>query len=183
MKSAHLYLAPGFEEVEAIGIADVLRRAGVDLHLVSLSEELAVRGAHGIEVKADLPFAAADGLVDAIVLPGGGPGTRNLLASQPLAERLRAHHAAGKRVAAICAAPMVLAAAGLLEGRRACCFPGCEEDLRRGGAELSAYNVVTDELITTSRGPGTAALFGLELARLLVGEGKALEVGRAMLVV
>lgn len=181
MPIAHIYVAEGFEEVEMISVADILRRAGVEARLVSLTEKLAVAGAHAITVQADMPFSAATNLADAIILPGGGPGTQNLLASTALHERLHAHLTAGKHVAAICAAPMVLAKAGILKGRNACCFPGCEEALTQGGATITAYNVVTDGKVTTSRGPGTAALFGLELARLLAGDAKATEVGRAML--
>lgn len=181
MPTAHIYVAEGFEEIEMITVADILRRAGVETRLVSLTETLAVTGAHAITIQSDAPFSAVTGLADAIILPGGGPGTRNLLASTALHERLHVHLVAGKHVAAICAAPMVLAKAGLLQGRNACCFPGCEDTLLQGGATVTAYNVVTDGQITTSRGAGTSALFGLELARLLVGDATAMEVGRAML--
>ncbi|MDR3413046.1 MAG: DJ-1/PfpI family protein [Formivibrio sp.] len=181
MTIVHIYVAEGFEEVEMISVVDVLRRAGVETRLVSLTEKLAVTGAHSITVQTEIPFSAATELADMIILPGGGPGTQNLLASTALHDRLHAHLASGKRVAAICAAPMVLAKAGILKGRNACCFPGCEAALIDGGATITAYNVVTDGQVTTSRGPGTAALFGLELAKLLVGDAKATEVGRAML--
>ena len=181
MPLVHLYVAEGFEEVEMITVADILRRAEVNIQLVSLSESLLVSSAHAITVQADLPFSAATALADAIVLPGGGPGTQNMLACQPLHQRLHAHLAAGKHVAAICAAPMVLAKAGILKGRKACCFPGCEAKMTEGGAIVTAYNVVTDGKITTSRGAGTAAHFGIELARLLVGDKIATDVGRSML--
>lgn len=181
MPIAHIYLAEGFEEVEMVSVADILRRADIDVKLVSLTETLLVAGAHAITVQADLPFSQAAGLADAIILPGGGPGTQNMLACAALHDRLRVHLAAGKHVAAICAAPMVLAKAGILQERNACCFPGCESALVHGGATVTAYNVVTDGLITTSRGAGTAAAFGLELARLLAGDNKAREVGRTML--
>lgn len=181
MPIAHIYVAEGFEEVEMISVADILRRAGVEVWLISLNEHLPVSGAHAITVHTDFPFSAATDLADVIILPGGGPGTQNLLACSALHDRLRAHLTAGKQVAAICAAPMVLAKAGILKGRKACCFPGCENSLVDGGATISAYNVVTDGPVTTSRGAGTAATFGLALARLLVGDDKATEVGRAML--
>lgn len=181
MPLAHLYLANGFEEVEMITVADVLRRAGILVQLVSLTETRMVCGAHDIVVEADIPFSAADELADIVILPGGGLGTQELKASVALAQRLQSHHSAQKRIAAICAAPTVLAAAGLLHGRNACCFPGCETELVAGGAQITAYNVVTDGLITTSRGAGTAASFALELVRLLVGEGKAVAIGRTML--
>ncbi|WP_028454402.1 DJ-1 family glyoxalase III [Chitinilyticum litopenaei] len=182
MALAHVYLAPGFEEVELITIVDVLRRGGVDTRLVALDEAEAHTGAHGITVAADLPFStAANAAPDLIVLPGGGPGTQALLVSVALHERLRAQHAAGRRVAAICAAPMVLAQAGLLNGIDACCYPGCEGALVDGGATVSAYNVVEAGAITTSRGPATAASFALTLLQQLTDAATAQQVGRAML--
>ncbi|WP_255989871.1 DJ-1 family glyoxalase III [Chitinolyticbacter albus] len=181
MPQVYVYLAPGFEEVEAITIVDVLRRADVTVRLVSLTEELAVKGAHDIVVQADLPFTRADQVVDAAILPGGGPGTQYMLKSQPLIDALRQFRRADKSVAAICAAPMVLAKAGILAEVHSTCFPGCEPQLTEGGAIVTAYNVVKDGAITTSRGPATAGQFALELARQLVGGDKATEVGRAML--
>lgn len=181
MPVAHIYLAEGFEEIEMVSTADILRRAGVEVRLVSLLESLAVTGAHAMTIQADLPFSAATNLADAIILPGGGQGTQNLIASPALAERLQAHLSAGKRVAAICAAPMALAKAGILKGRNACCYPGCEGPLVENGATVSSYNVVTDGNITTSRGPATAAMFALELVRLMMNEAKASELARSML--
>ncbi|SFM94786.1 4-methyl-5(b-hydroxyethyl)-thiazole monophosphate biosynthesis [Formivibrio citricus] len=181
MALAHVYLAEGFEEIEMVSIADILRRAGVEVKLVSLTENLTVHGAHAIAMQADLPFSAATALADAIILPGGGQGTQNMIASPALAQRLQAHLAGGKRVAAICAAPMALAKAGILKGRQACCYPGCEGPLVENGATVSSYNVVTDGPVTTSRGPATAGMFALELVRLLAGEAKAHELARGML--
>ncbi|WP_373975761.1 DJ-1/PfpI family protein [Chitinibacter sp. SCUT-21] len=181
MSLVHIYVAPGFEEVELITIADVLRRCEIDTQLVSLSEELLISGAHQISVAADLPFSAASDSPDLIVLPGGGPGTAALMAHTALHQRLQQQIAANARVAAICAAPMVLAKIGLLQGKNACCYPGCESALIAGGANISAYNVTSDGLITTSRGPATAALFALELAAQLKGHQIAHEVGKAML--
>lgn len=180
MNKVHVYIAPGFEEVELVTVVDILRRAGIEVALVALDDDLAVRGAHDIVVQADLPFAAA-GAAAMMVLPGGGPGTRRLRESAALADRLRAQVAAGRRVAAVCAAPTVLAAAGLLQGRQACCYPGCEEVLVAGGASIAAFNVTTDGLITTSRGAGTSALFALELLHLLGEAEQARQIGRAML--
>ena len=182
MPAAHLYIAEGFEEVELVTVADVLRRAGIEVRLVALDARLEVAGAHGVVIRADCSFAEATDLADAIVLPGGGPGTQRLLSCSALHARLRAHLQAGCRVAAICAAPMVLAKAGVLQGRRACCYPGCEEALRQGAAEVSQEPVVTDGLLITSRGPATAASFALELVRLLVNEVRAAEVARGMLI-
>lgn len=182
MPSAHIYLANGFEEVEMISVADILRRAGIETTLVALDESIHVSGAHAITVHADLPFSAMEGLIaDAIILPGGGLGTENLLASEALHQRLRDHLAAGKLIAAVCAAPKVLAKAGILQGRKAICYPGCEAALLEGGAQISGFNVVVDGHIITSRGAGTSALFALEIAKQLMGEARASEVGRAML--
>lgn len=184
MANAHVYVAPGFEEVEMITIVDVLRRAGVDTTMVALTSSRAVVGSHGITVQADIAFDAVEGiLADAIILPGGGPGTAALQQKSGLTSRLHGHLNAGKIVAALCAAPTVLARAGILTGRKATCFPGCEEVLREGGAIVTTANVVNDGQITTSRGAGTAGLFALDLARQLAGEDSAREVGRAMLYV
>lgn len=183
MALVHVYVAPGFEEVEMISIVDVLRRAEIDTVMVSLSEDLRVTGSHGITVQTDCSFSAAGTAAttpDLIALPGG-PGANAMLLHEALQQRLRDQISAGKRVAAICAAPKVLAKAGLLKGRKATGFPGTENALLEGGAELSTYNVVTDGLITTSRAAGTAGLFALALVRLLDKDDKAYEVGRAML--
>ncbi|QLG87332.1 DJ-1/PfpI family protein [Chitinibacter bivalviorum] len=180
--TVHVYVAPGFEEVELITIVDVLRRADIDTVMVSLTAGTQIQGAHQISVHADAPFHQVAGQTpELIVLPGGGPGTQALLAHIDLHARLQAQISAGKRVAAICAAPMVLAKIGLLQDKNACCFPGCENTLLDGGANITAYNVVTDGLITTSRGAGTAGLFALELVALLKNEAIAKEVGRTML--
>ncbi|WP_410498461.1 DJ-1 family glyoxalase III [Chitinibacter sp. S2-10] len=180
--TVHLYVAPGFEEVEMITIVDVLRRAGIETLLVSLTAGTQIHGTHGIAVHADVPFHhVAEQTPDMIILPGGGPGTQAMLTNTELHARLHAQVAAGKRVAAICAAPMVLAKIGLLNEKQATCFPGCETTLIEGGARISAFNVVSDGLITTSRGPATAALFALELVSQLKDAATATQVGRAML--
>ncbi|WP_047392203.1 DJ-1 family glyoxalase III [Chitinibacter sp. ZOR0017] len=182
MPLAHVYVAPGFEEVELITIVDILRRADINTHLVSTAAAGVVAGAHNVGIAADLSFdEAASEIPDLVVLPGGGPGTQHMLAHPLLAGRLHSQFAAGRRVAAICAAPMVLAKAGLLRDLAACCFPGCEATLSEHGAKVSAFNVVTDGLITTSRGPATAGLFALELVRQLRDDATASAVGRAML--
>ncbi|MBB5189865.1 4-methyl-5(b-hydroxyethyl)-thiazole monophosphate biosynthesis [Silvimonas terrae] len=182
MANAHVYVAPGFEEVEMITIVDVLRRADIDTTMVALTSSRAVTGAHGITVQADIGFDAAEGiLADALILPGGGPGTAALQQKAELVPRLHSHLNAGKIVAALCAAPTVLARAGMLSGRKATCFPGNEEVLREGGATVTAANVVNDGQVTTSRGAGTAGLFALDLVRQLAGEERAREIGRAML--
>jgi len=172
MARACVLLAEGFEEIEAITIADVLRRAGVEAVLVGVAGT-PVRGAHAIQVAADalLSDAAAEDW-DAVILPGGMPGSKNLADSAPVRALLREQHGRGRRVAAICAAPIALSAAGVLEGKRATCYPGFEKELR--GASLETRAVVVDGNVTTSRGPGTAFEFALELVSQLVG-GKAAE--------
>ncbi|GGP24668.1 DJ-1 family glyoxalase III [Silvimonas amylolytica] len=182
MTTAHVYVAPGFEEVEMITIVDVLRRAGIETTMIALTSSRAVTGSHGITVQTDIAFDGAEGIIaDAIILPGGGPGTAALQQKAELTPRLLAHLNAGKLVAALCAAPTVLARAGILAERKATCFPGCEAVLQEGGAHVTAANVVNDGQVTTSRGAGTAGLFALDLARQLAGEDIARDVGRAML--
>lgn len=181
MHQAHIYAAPGFEEVELVTLVDILRRCGIDVTLVSLTETLAVAGAHAITVLADQPFSAMSTLADAIILPGGGPGTQALKACPALHERLHRHADAGKLVAAVCAAPTVLAHAGLLKQRRATCYPGCEAQLLAGEAIHCEDDVVIDGQIMTSRGAGTTAAFAIAIASALVGKEKAAAVGQAML--
>ncbi|QLI80182.1 DJ-1/PfpI family protein [Chitinibacter fontanus] len=181
MSQVHIYVATGFEEVELITVADILRRSEIPTQLISLNEQLNVVGAHAISICADLPFSAASDQPELIILPGGGPGTQAMLQHHPLHQRLISQIDAGKRLAAICAAPMVLAQIGLLANKNACCFPGCEAQLLAGQAQITAFNVVTDGLITTSRGPATAALFALELVRQLKDDATAQQVGKAML--
>ena len=173
MAKTLVYLAPGFEEVEFVTIVDILRRAEIETHTISLNEQREVEGAHGIVMQADWPFSHGEQEVDMIILPGGGPGTRALKASEALCARLKKQLAAQKRLAAVCAAPTVLAQAGLLNNKRACCYPGCEAELERGGAIVSFESVVTDGLFTTSRAAGTSAAFALELVTLLTERRKA----------
>jgi protein deglycase len=171
-------LAPGFEEIEAITVIDVLRRAQIGVAVAAL-EGKEVEGAHGIRVGADLSLDAARAAeFDAIVLPGGQPGTRNLAADPRVLELVRTLAQSGKIVAAICAAPTVLEAAGVLAGRRATAFPG--EELP--SAEYSFDRVVEDDNLVTSRAAGTAMEFALALVRRLAGHGVATELRQRMLV-
>lgn len=175
-----LPLATGFEELEAVTIVDVLRRAGLDLKTAGLGG-LEITGAHGITLRADLSLAAAAReRWDLIVLPGGLPGATNLRDDPTLRALLAAQHARGGRLAAICAAPIALAAAGALSGRRATCYPSFEEQLT--GAQIAGGAVVVDGPLTTSRGPGTALEFALTLVAQLAGRAKADELRRGLLV-
>ncbi len=172
-------LAPGFEELEAVTIVDVLRRADIEVRLVSLGPERLVTGSHGISLLADEVWSElGEQPVDAIALPGGMPGSRHLRDHLELRARLVALHAAGGLVAALCAAPIVLDAAGLLTGRRATAFPGTELP----SAVMLGERVVVDGRIVTSRGPGTALEFALTLVAELGKAERAAELRAGMLV-
>lgn len=167
----YVFLAEGFEEVEASSIIDMLRRGGADVRSVSVTGEKAVKGAHGIVFEADILFEEIDEAgCEMAVLPGGMPGTKNLQAHEGLCSLLKKLNDEGKWVCAICAAPMVLASLGILKGKIATIYPGMEEYLKDGGADPVAIPVVTDKNVMTSQGPGTAMLFGLGLLGLLKGE-------------
>lgn len=167
MKRVLVPLAEGFEEIEAVTIIDILRRAGLEVVVASLAGS-PVTGAHGIQVAADAPLAALVGQdFDMIALPGGMPGAEHLKNDPRIAALIRRLHDAGRPVAAICAAPMVLAAAGVLEGRRATSYPG----FLAGAATSTVVGdaVVVDRGVITSRGPGTALDFALALVEELEG--------------
>jgi 4-methyl-5(b-hydroxyethyl)-thiazole monophosphate biosynthesis len=175
-------LAAGFEEIEAVTIIDVLRRGGIEVLVAGLDGAGPVEGAHGITVQAPLALdTQRSAAFDLIVLPGGEPGTTHLAASAGLAAMLKAQAHAGRLLAAICAAPRVLAAQGLLDDRAATSFPGVETQVRSGGAVYSTARVVRDGNIITSRGPGTALEFALALVDALQGAEQAQEVREATL--
>jgi 4-methyl-5(b-hydroxyethyl)-thiazole monophosphate biosynthesis len=170
-----IHLATGFEETEAITVIDVLRRANLDIKTVSVTGNLKVTGAHNIPVVADLLFEEADYLNAAmIILPGGMPGTSNLMMHKGLTEELIKFNSGGKKIAAICAAPMILGNMGILQGKNAVCYPGFESKLT--GATVLKVPVVTDGNIVTSRGPGTAIDFALEIVGLLKNKSLAAEI-------
>ncbi len=173
-------LAEGFEEIEAVTIVDVLRRAGLPVVVAGLAQG-PCRGAHGIVVDTDCALADVDArALRTIVLPGGMPGTQHLLEDERVLALVRTLHASRRPVAAICAAPMVLAAAGVLEGRDATSHPSVRN--RLGGARVvERPRVVRDGLVTTSQGPGTALEFALALVEELAGAAKAESLASAML--
>lgn len=174
MKKISVFLAEGFEEIEALSVVDICRRAQIDVKTVSVTGHKQVMGAHGIAVHADEVYENIDfSEMDGIVLPGGMPGTLNLGAHAGVVEQVKAFAAAGKMTAAICAAPSVFANAGVLDGKIATVYPGCEVG--------DAINWVTDSVVTegniiTGKGPGVAALFALELVAYLQGATVAKEV-------
>jgi len=179
MAKALVILADGFEEIEATTAIDVLRRGGVETVSASLSGEKTARGAHGISVLADASFKdVSDGDFDAIVLPGGGEGTENLRRSPELLDRLRRQRREGRLVCAICAAPVVLVDAGILEPEQhVTCYPACTVQLDRKSAGVP---VVSDGGVVTGEGPGASLLFALVVLSSLAGETVARKIARNM---
>lgn len=162
-------LAEGFEEIEAVVVVDLLRRAGIEVRCAALGRR-EVTGSHGVTVVADIGIDAAQVEdFDMIVLPGGLPGAHHLRADERVIELLRRFASAGRYTAAICAAPSVLAHAGLLRDRAATSFPGFLEPASVPGLQVREEPVVIDGRVVTSRGPGTAIPFALALIELLEG--------------
>lgn len=180
MAKAYIFLANGFEEVEALGTVDILRRGGVDVKTVSINDDTAVTSAHGVTISADITFNQA-GLdnADLLILPGGMPGATNLNAHKGVCDALLKQNERGGRIAAICAAPMVLGGLGLLNGRRATCYPGFEKYL--DGAEYTGELFVTDGNITTGEGPAATFPFAYELLATLTDESTAHNVAEGMM--
>ena len=167
----YLFLANGFEEIEALCPLDLLRRAGLEVTTVGIGGD-AVCGAHGITVHADIPDTLySDSAPDMLILPGGMPGAKHLDESRTVDAALRVGARRGAYLAAICAAPMVLGHRGLLESKEAVCYPGFEPHLT--GATLSTKRVVRDGNIITAAGMGVALEFGLELVATLKGHDAA----------
>lgn len=162
-------IATGFEEIEAVSIIDVLRRAGIEVIMGALDEVLSVKGAHGIIVECDRSITglSADEL-DMIVLPGGWGGTKALAQDSGVQNLLKEMDAKGKNIGAICAAPFALESAGVLkEGYT--CYPSIENEIKTGGFQGAKNAVVESANVMTSRGPGTAICFGLAIVKKLVG--------------
>ena len=185
-KTICVFLAEGFEEIEAITVVDVLRRAQLPVCTVavatgttSASNPPVIAGAHGIPITADTTIEQLDSAsIEALVLPGGMPGTTNLQDNATLRELLLQFAREDKPIAAICAAPMVLGHLGILDGRRATIYPGMEAELI--GATAVADPVVVDCAITTSRGPATALPFALALVERFRGADVAQEIAAGM---
>ena len=178
----YMFLAEGFEEVEALCPLDLLRRAGVKIMTVGVGGKV-IRGSHGIEVIADITTYEAEALLkknplDMVILPGGMPGTLNLQADETVNKFIDNATENRKYLAAICAAPLILGERGLLDGVEAICYPGFEDKLV--GAKISDKKVVRDGLFITAKGMGVALEFGLELVRALVSDEKANELFEAV---
>ena len=167
-----IFLANGFEMIEALTPCDILKRACADVKLVSITNSLTVTSTHGVTVSCDMTLAEVDkNTLDMLILPGGMPGAENLYACDTLRELLLWANTAQKTLAAICAAPFVLGELGILEGKTATCYPGFEAKLR--GASVQTEGVVTDGRIVTAKGMGVSLDFSLALVTLLYGKEKA----------
>lgn len=190
MKGVNIFLAEGFEVIEALGTADALRRGKVPVQLVSITDEPFVVSSNGIAVGVDCDFetflsdAEHDGTdsSDFMIFPGGMPGTKNLAASERLIKLMKEHYAAGGSVAAICAAPgLVLSQLDDLAGKQVTCFDGFEDALKEKGAEFSPRPAIRDGRIITGRSAGHSVSFGLKILEAVKGEETAAAVRHAML--
>lgn len=172
MSKVCVFFANGFEEIEALTVVDILRRADIDVDMVSISEEKKATGSHRITVETDKVFNEVDfDKTDMIVLPGGLPGTTNLEAFEPLMKQVDAFYENGKYIAAICAAPSIFAHRGMLTGKAACVNPGFESHLEC--ADLKKEAVVVTDRIITSRAMGTAVPFALAILEQFAGKEEA----------
>ncbi|MBQ7690766.1 MAG: DJ-1/PfpI family protein [Muribaculaceae bacterium] len=174
----YVFFADGFEEIEALSVVDILRRAGMAVETVSVHDRATVTGAHGVPVVADRLIADVPTTEGWLILPGGMPGATNLLNCERLAEMLVEHGRKGLNLAAICASPsVVLAPLGLLNGRPATCYPGMEAE----GVMWNSQMVTCHDNIITGRGPAAAAHFALAIVRAELGDDVANGVAQGML--
>jgi len=181
MKKILMILAPGFEELEFVTPYDILKRGGIEVIIASTTAELAVPSVRGLVMQADAWIdLVLDQHFDMIFLPGGGPGTKNLRASASVRTLVCNQAKAGRDLAAICAAPLVLGDAGLLTNRKATCFPSCQQELAAMSVQVVQDRVVFDDGIFTSRGAGSAAEFAFALLAHLVNQAKSDEVKTQM---
>jgi len=181
MKTIFVFLAEGFEEIEALTPVDVLRRAGLSVQTVSVMDEQAVAGAHGVPVLAGVMFADVNPEdAEMILLPGGLPGATNLDAHEGLSNMIMDFANAKKPLAAICAAPLVFGNRGLLEGKKATCYPGFETYLQ--GAEYTAALVEVDDNFITGKGPGAAMEFAFAIVEKYCGIDMVNELKKGMMI-
>lgn len=180
MKRVVILLAQGAEEVEALMPADLLRRVGIEVAIVSVTGQLEVTGSHNITIKTD---ALLDSIeveeYDMIILPGGMPGTLHLQENEAVQKLILRFSESGKYMAAICAAPKIYGGLGILKGRKATCYPGFEEELT--GAQVVYEEVAVDGPFITSRGLGTAIPFSLKLIEILISKEAANELAEAVI--
>lgn len=181
MKNAYVFFAEGFEEIEAITIVDVLRRAEIPTITISITGNKEVKGAHNIPITTDALFEDVDySDSEILVLPGGLPGSHNLRDHKQLTALLSEKNAKGDKLAAICAAPYVLGELNILENKTAVCYPGVEDKLLK--ANVVFEPAVISENITTGRGVGAALNFALSIVKNIKGEEHSNALADAMLV-
>ena len=179
MSKVYIFLADGFEDIEGLMVVDLLRRAGIEIATVSITEETQVTTSHGVILKTDAVFAESDFTdADMLVIPGGMPGTVHLRECAPLCDLLKKQYEQGKWVAAICAAPTVFSELGFLKGRKATSYPSRMDEL--DCAEKSLDPVVVDGNVITSRGLGTSADFALKIIEVLDSPEKAAKIAEAV---
>ncbi len=179
MSKVLIFMAEGHEEIEALTVVDLLRRAGIEIDMVSITGNKRVPGSHGITTVCDKLIETVNfDTADMLVLPGGMPGTLNLELCELLMDQVHGFNTSRKGLAAICAAPTVFGKAGILEGKKATCYPGMEKDLL--GANISTDAVCHDGHIITSRGMGTAIPFALEIIKTFKGEAVAQQMAKAI---
>jgi 4-methyl-5(b-hydroxyethyl)-thiazole monophosphate biosynthesis len=180
MAKVYEFLANGFEEVEALAPVDILRRGGVEIKTVSVTGSELVESSHGVTIKADLKFEEAGDYSDAdlLMIPGGLPGATNLNAHEGVRNALLAQYENGRRVGAICAAPMVLGSLGILKGKRATCSPGFEKYLT--GAEYTAELVTEDGNIITGEGPAASFPYAYRILSYFIGDDAVAELQAKM---
>ncbi len=180
MKKIGIFMADGCEEIEGLTVVDIMRRAGMEIDMISVSGKKEVTGSHNITFFADISIDEADfSSYDGLVLPGGMPGTLKLSANETVTAQIKKFAEDGKLVAAICAAPSVLGEAGILQGKCATCHPGFEEKL--AGAKFLADNVVSDKNIITSRGMGTAIDFALEMVKYFADDSAVAKIRQGLI--
>lgn len=180
MNKIAVFFATGYEEIEALTVVDLCRRAGIIVDMVSVTDKEAVTGSHKISVAMDKMITDVDfAEYDMLVLPGGMPGTINLEACEKLMSALDEFYKAGKYIGAICAAPSVFGHRGYLAGKMACCYPGFEEEL--AGAVVSDNQVEVSGNVITSRGLGTAIPFALAIVEHFCGAEKANELAKGII--
>jgi len=191
MKGVNIFLAEGFEEIEAIATLDVLRRGGIDVRTVSITEDLVVTGAHGQKVAADAVWSdvkattTSNGtsIYDVMIFPGGMPGTKHLAENHELMDMMKLHYGDGGTVAAICAAPgLVVSQLPTLKGKKFTCYDGFEAAPTAKGGEYFKLPFVVDGNLITGRGPGCAVDFALAIVAQLKGSSLAAEVRSAMMI-
>ncbi len=180
MSKIAVFFAEGYEEIEALAVVDICRRAGLQTDMVSVADTDAVVGAHDISLNMDKKLSQVNfSEYDMLVLPGGGKGTQGLEACEILMEQIDDFYAKGKYIGAICAAPSIFGHRGILKGRRACSYPSFESHLE--GAVVTREPVAVSDNVITSRGMGTAIEFGLAIMSLFCGEEKAAEMAATII--